>query len=150
MNHDLFREHLALRIYGELSPEEERGLEAHLASCAECRALRQGLERTLAGLAALERSAPAELDARWSERQLAATEARPVRPQPLAWFAVGLAAGLLAMALLRAPRDGAPAEPALVVHSNAGRGVEFVARPDPPPPTTSRGILAHAGTWRRD
>ena len=47
-------EQLSARLDGELSPEEERELEAHLAVCPSCRALAKQLEALDAGLQDLE------------------------------------------------------------------------------------------------
>ena len=37
MDHQEFQEMIVLRLYGELSSEDEARLDAHLLSCASCR-----------------------------------------------------------------------------------------------------------------
>jgi len=65
------RERLAMRAFGDLSPEETAGLEAHLEGCAACRDLARELADTVAMLQYVDPSAveptahvPAALSAR--------------------------------------------------------------------------------------
>ncbi len=135
MNHETFHELLALRLYGELSSDEERLLAGHLATCADCRLFGDELGRTL-GLLAPE-SVTRELPADWRERLSAriASARRRRWLQPLATFAAGLAAGWLVTAALR-PAGVPPATPERL------DAPPFVLLSDPPPPATGRGQLA--------
>jgi anti-sigma factor RsiW len=152
MKHETFHELLALRLYGELSTEEERLLEEHLASCADCAGFASELETTLGAFAGRRTSAAGELPTDWSERLRAATREKPAprRLQPVATFVAGLAAGLLVMAALR-PASGPPLDEGRVtVVTNAVEEPGFPARATPPPRTTSRGDLAQLSAllWR--
>lgn len=145
MNHETYREQLALRLYGELTEEEGRALERHLDGCEACAALARELSTTLGGLVA-NAPDPRALPADWSERLRAATRAVAPRRrvQPVASFVGGLAAGLF-LAFLLTPRDaghGARTEPGVTIHTNAGEGPSFTARATPPPQTTSTGTLS--------
>ena len=140
MNHENFHELLALRLYGELSADEERALERHLASCAECTSFARELGQGLGVLARSGTDARAsELPPDWSERLRAATHPRRRNLLPLATFAAGLAAGLLAMAALRPNTD--PAE-----RIQTSNEAPFVPRSEPPPLASGRGELARLDT----
>jgi anti-sigma factor RsiW len=106
------QEHMGLRLLvqaeadGELTAAEAVTLEAHLASCAECRALRARLPalsgRLRAGLPRY--AAPDAVRARLSAR----ARGRPAlsRRSALGGLAAAVAAGMAAVALL--PRGAAP------------------------------------------
>ena len=70
-------EQLSARLDGELSPEEERELEAHLAVCPSCRALAKQLEALDAGLQDLEEAPAPEGFARGVMDRIAAEEKKP-------------------------------------------------------------------------
>ncbi len=153
MKHENYHELLALRLYGELSADEERILARHLAECPECGAFGRELEQALG---AVKRADDAlrhdELPADWAARLRTATrrEARPVyRLRALGTFAAGLAAGLLltwsAGRGLETP--GPPLAAGVTVVSNSGERYTFVARNDPPPRTTTRGQLAQLQSY---
>ncbi len=149
MKHETFHELLALRLYGELSPDEERALTGHLATCEDCRAFGRELAGTLGVLAqtqagARERDLPGDWTARLAGRIAVARRRR--RLQPLATFAAGLAAGLVLMSVLRSPQG--PLHPPPGGDAIAG-APPFVLRSDPPPPATGRGQLARLGSMRR-
>ncbi|GEM_PF-5249658 len=97
MNCDAFQQWIALSLYGELSAEERRGLDAHLAACPSCREA----ERAYAGTVSLLRRA---------------SPALPTRPRvPGLWRAaaaavvlVGLAVWIAEAARIRRPEPPAP------------------------------------------
>ena len=70
-------EQLSARLDGELSPEEERELEAHLADCPSCRAVAAQLEMVSAGLDDLEEVPAPEGFARGVMDRIAAEEKKP-------------------------------------------------------------------------
>jgi anti-sigma factor RsiW len=101
MNHEAFREQLALSLYGELDTQEAAELARHLAACAECRRFADELGAGLGRVAAARRTTlEHELPRDWRERlDLAWKETSPRRSSPTlsTWWAAaaGLAAGLL-------------------------------------------------------
>jgi anti-sigma factor RsiW len=105
--HDAFREQLALRLYGELSPTEEAALDAHVAGCTDCRAFAHELTLSLGAVvpdAGLVAAHADEMPADWVARLDRVTGTRPPGPGPvraLATFATGLAAGILIALLAR-------------------------------------------------
>lgn len=162
MNHDEYRELLALRLYGELDPGEDLRLEEHLEHCPECRALDAELAT---GLGALRGEDLSELEVDlpdgWSEALSAGLRAEPQQRAPAldrrtGWLfaAAGFAAGLLCAAALFAgegKRD-TPAPPALP----AGDGQVAEAPRDafhrdvpPPPARASRQLAQLAAIWGR-
>jgi anti-sigma factor RsiW len=142
-DHELFRERLTLRLYGELDPEESARLDEHLLRCRSCRAFAAELAQ---GLGALPRElAPlGDLPAGWREGLLReAAPAKPAQgPRTLLAFAAGLAAGLCAMALLH----GAGPAPALTPASGGALVVTNQAQSDRlpalagPPGTRAPGL----------
>ncbi len=131
-DHERFRELLALRLYDELEEVEQHELASHLESCASCQ--RFG-EELATGLGAVPRGggdADVVLPDSWDRDLRDAIRAtRPSALRTLTVFAAGLAAGLLVMALLRAP-SGAET-------SNDRVPGAFAARENPPAHTTSSG-----------
>lgn len=77
---DEYWELISARLDGALSPEEEARLEAHLASCPDCRAAEEELSAIHRGLEALP---PIEPPAGLTERIMAAVEADAVVPLPV-------------------------------------------------------------------
>ena len=153
MNHETYREWLALDLYDELDEGEAARLRAHLTECDECQALRRDLAATLGAHRRVVEPASDELPSDWVERLRATTEVRPVRATRRGWssFAAGLAAGLLVMFGMQArpsrPTAPTPEAMLLLAASNA-RAAPFVGRTEAPPPSTSRGPLAHLPRWR--
>lgn len=145
MEHEPWRERLALELYGELEGDESARLEEHLAGCGECRAfgdeLRAGLGRATVG------SASGGAAGEDLVRILAGLPARaPAAPRPRALraFVLGAAAGLAAGVLVMSEpfRGGASgAEP-------PGESASF-ARPTPPPLARTGGELAQLGSYLR-
>lgn len=74
MIHDEARDLFSARVDDALTAEERRGLEAHLAACAECRREWEGFARTVGLLRAVE---PARAPAGFVDRTLAATRREP-------------------------------------------------------------------------
>jgi hypothetical protein len=100
MNCARAQELLSDQLDGSLDRLLAADLDAHLAACAECRALRQALAEvvdTLRGAAELE--PPAGLAERAARAALAAPPLRALAPRPAVPPAVWLAAAALAAAL---------------------------------------------------
>ncbi len=101
MTHDQMKERMSDLYDGELSGDDRREAEAHLASCGECRAFYANLGSLTAGLSA--RPAPEEGEA-FTRRVMARIPAVAVqktsgaRIVPVQWFAPLV--GIAAMALL--------------------------------------------------
>jgi hypothetical protein len=74
MTHDEARDLFSARADDALTAEERRGLEAHLAACAECRREWEGFARTVGLLRAVE---PARAPAGFVDRTLAAARREP-------------------------------------------------------------------------
>jgi hypothetical protein len=91
MEHAEARELLSARLDGELPPERAPALEAHLASCGECRAFADGVMRLHALAAELPREEPGRLFAR-------TTVPAPLRPRR-AWRLAPALAAVLAVIL---------------------------------------------------
>lgn len=104
MDCKLAREALSAALDGEVTPEERSRLEAHLASCASCRALREELMGLHAACAHLDAQPPAQL------REQILTHLppqRPARPSSAIWRRWGAMAAafvLVATAAWRLPR----------------------------------------------
>lgn len=128
-------EQLSARLDGELSPEEERELEAHLAVCPSCRALAKQLEALDAGLQALEEVPAPEGFARGVMEQLAREKkVVPLFRRPQFRALAGLAAclvlcvGLYQSGLMdQLAQGGAPADnvrSAVADSASSGEGEE--------------------------
>lgn len=146
MNHESFRELIALRLYGEIDADERTKLERHLESCAECRRFVVEIE---SGLGAVARGSSGrianELPPDWSERLREATreQRRPTRIHPW-WTAVaGFAAGVIAAAIL-----GHGTESISIVERAPTTWDRF-HNETPPPLATTEGRLAHLGEYLR-
>lgn len=173
MNHESFRELMALHLYGELDESGRARLEQHLRSCADCRRFSSELS---SGLGAL-REAPAshdtpewrspsvehdtakpvagkhdtgEIPADWRQRLRRSTveEQRRARLSPLWSSVAAFAAGILLATI--------------AMHRASGDSGELVARNDraampsiyerfngsnPPPRATTAGQLARLGDY---
>lgn len=160
-DHDALRELLALRLYDELDPAETTRLDAHLAECSACRAYDAELVAGLGSLRPVREDAA--LPADWRARLERSVEAAPRpahRPHPAWTFAAGLAAGLLAMALLRAEGGGDPIDPGSGTSPTGtaqATNLGPTAHPlltgslrEPPPRATGGGQLAYLGSALRD
>ena len=148
MKHEAFHELLCLRVYGELSADEERLLAQHLTGCADCRAFGDELAGSLGALASEQAARAAELPGDWHERLAERVRVARARRwgRPLATFAAGLAAGLLLMAALRSPHSPASTD----LGPSLDGAPPFVLRTAPPPPASGRGPLARlSGLLRR-
>lgn len=159
MNHATWREHVALHVYGELEPLEQRALLQHLDACAACRALERELRATLGASAAATpgpgsagstanaaADSSADLDLalrRVSERVRATTRARPAATFWLG-LALGAAAGIALAWLALTPR--AP-------EHRGAHGSEPLAsawqRSAPPPLARGGGELVQLGRYLR-
>ena len=82
---------------GELTEREQVTLEAHLASCADCRGVLGALRATLADLTTLDEAVPSEQDS-WALRSAIAKERRVDR-RGRRWYAIsgGIAAAVVAV-----------------------------------------------------
>lgn len=153
MNHEAWREHVALHVYGELDEPEQRALLAHLGGCAACRGLERELRTTLVSTAA---PANARAGANFGDsadldlalQRLCAHAHPPARPRVGSSFWVGLglgaAAGIvgvwLALALPASGRHGAP---------NSATLASSWERSSPPPLARSGGEVALLGRYLR-
>ncbi len=104
-------------IDGDLGPQEQAQLDAHLRECADCRALFAALKRMAAETAALEEEPPADLTEKIMARVQAAQPRRTTgKPAKIVRLAVSLgsAAAVLVMAVFAARlvfRGAGAAEP---------------------------------------
>lgn len=97
MTEDRFEELLGSYLLGELTVEEERGLERHLQECPECRSELNRLRQTHDHLRKLTVSEPPpEL----KERVLAQVSGAPAARSGSGWFWGSVAAALLIVAIL--------------------------------------------------
>ena len=96
------------QLFEALLGDSNPMVEAHLASCAECR---QRMEQLRTTVAAVRRSAHAQAEKPegfWArQRSAAATRTSRSPARPLAWAAV-IAVAILATTLLQQPRPVAP------------------------------------------
>lgn len=139
-----FRESIAAAVYQDLAPAERPRLDAHLASCAACRAHLDELRET-AALLGLDRPGPTEAEEAQLfaavERRLerAAPRRRTVRAVTLrrrfnpAWaVAAALFVAVVGLSFLTRPREEKTAE------------VAEVEAPKPPPPDRPRDLTPPA------
>ena len=164
-DHETFRELLALRLYGELEPDESARLARHLTDCAACREEAGALERGLGSRipsSAVEPATELPEDLARRTAALAGTvysEADAgLGSGPETWIAalVGFAAGaVFALGLRPDGASGRPVPPAprpIVQTTWSTAPVEEPAdaarfeRSDPPPPAPASGTLARLGT----
>lgn len=144
MKHEDMRELLALRLYGEIDDAQRERLEAHVASCEDCRTFAHELER---GLGAVQPGL-AEDDGAWIvalERSIEREES--VRRNAHWWVAAaGFAAGFLAFWLVtRVQHPTAPSD-----EQSANRAISPYERflgDAPPPRSDSRGELSRLGDY---
>jgi len=96
MSCEAYYELLSAHLDGELSPQEERTLEEHLAVCGECRALAAQLEQMHTALSGMEQPVPEELTQRVMDRVREETlrQKKTGRRRLVRW-AAGLAACLV-------------------------------------------------------
>lgn len=147
MNHEHFREQIALRLYGELDVDETRALDLHVGGCADCRAFEARLGDGLGRVRELARThGDVELPADWSERLREAT--RPSRRLSPWWTAVtSFAAGILVTALAL-HRGDAPASTSNDPRPTADESsyAHYLSE-TPPPPATGSGQLARLSAY---
>jgi len=113
-----------------LSPEERAGIEAHLATCADCRRERDGFATVLADL---RRSLPTASEPHWGRwraelrGRLEAQQSRRrwLRPLPMA-LSAALAAGLLAVVWIGHERQAPRPELAAMEEVAVGGRLELV------------------------
>ncbi len=124
MNHESFRELIALHLYGEVEGEERARLERHLEECGACRSYAREMVEGLGRIAADAGHVSGELPLDWSERLHAAVleEPRVARMHPSwPWWtaAAGFAAGVVAAGMIG---RGKPVSPAIERTRPRGRG----------------------------
>lgn len=113
-----------------LPGEERTGIEAHLATCADCRRERDGFAAVLADLRRSVPTAPEPHWGRWQAELRARVEARAGRarwrrPVPVA-LSAALAAGLVAMVWLGVERQAPRPELAAIEEVAVGERLELV------------------------
>lgn len=109
MNCDQAVEAISARLDGELCAQEARELDAHLQTCAQCRALAQALSGLETELEGLDAEAPDTL-VPGVMRTIRAEKKRKSRPRRTAWFiaaAAALALLLGATGVIELPGFGA-------------------------------------------
>ncbi len=148
MKHDEIRELLALRLYDELEPDEQRSLEAHLRGCTDCARFANELEVGL-GRVRIPEESP-ELPPDWDARlaRSTATLRRRSWTREALLVASGLAAGVLLMiawgSLARGPHDMRQ-----LAHLDPDAPAFLRFQGDtPPPPATGGGPSARYLAWR--
>jgi hypothetical protein len=111
---------LSAYVDDELAATERTALEAHLPSCAECRATLDALRATIADLSLLPDEVPTEQDS-WALRSAIAKARRPVgRWQRVAWSAGAVAAVAIAVVAIVRP-GGPPGSDDLALRQNTAR-----------------------------
>lgn len=138
MTHESMRELCVLRLYGELEPDEELRLEAHLSECSSCARFADELADGLGRLARPPRAD--ELPPGWRRRldRTRAPFAAPARRWPVA--ASFLLGGLLTWAATSGRGDSAPDLRLGSAPSGAPSDSAF-RRATPPPPAEDLGLL---------
>lgn len=151
MKHEAFRELLALRLYGEIDSDEERGLLLHLDQCRACADFARELESGLGRARALHaEAATSDLPAGWEQGLADATDAlrrrRWMREALL--VGCGIAAGVLAMLLAASWRTPAAREVRVAtLDPDAPAFLRF--RGDTPPPlATAGGPATRFSAWQ--
>lgn len=151
MNHEHFREQMALALYDELGPDESLALDRHLAQCDECRRFETELARGIGRVRSLaDARVDAELPADWIERLAAATRdqsTRRTRMSPWVAAVTSFAAGVLVAALV-AHRAGSPAPESTrpTISADEANYARYL-RATPPPPATGGGQLARLSSY---
>lgn len=142
---DEFAELISARLDGELSPFEEKRLEAHLARCAPCRELADeldGLHHAMAGLPRLD--VPAGL----TEQITAAVASHNVTPitakkKSRTWKSLAALAAVLVLAVVGAGMQGffGSSTPQFLPEADNDRTVYTVGLKEPDPPGLARTAL---------
>ncbi len=148
MNHESFRELIALHLYGEVEGEERARLERHLEECGACRSYAREMVEGLGRIAADAGHVSGELPLDWSERLHAAVleEPRVARMHPSwPWWtaAAGFAAGVVAAGMIG---RGKPVSPAIERTQTTWERFYTEA---PPPLATTESQLARIGQYVR-
>ena len=151
MKHEEFHELLALRLYGEVSAEEEHGLQVHLATCGDCSRFWEELQ---AGLGALQETSPSpDLPADWDRRlrEVRLTPGRRPTWSSVATFAAGLAAGMLVMTLLNGSKAYVRPSSAgsIELASEEASRHRYVPTAEAPAPAALRGSLSRLHRQRQ-
>jgi anti-sigma factor RsiW len=151
MNHDPFREQMALSLYDELGRDESIALERHLEQCDECRRFQAELARGMGRVRSLANArADAELPADWIERLAAAMrDEGPRRTRMSPWVAAvtSFAAGILVAALVAHRADSPASESTRQSITADEANYARYLRATPPPPATGGGQLARLSSY---
>ena len=148
MNHEHFREHMALRLYGELDLDESKELDGHLAQCEACRRYQAELTGGLGRVRALTGSqGAAELPTDWSQRLAAATRDSERRSTISPWLTTitSFAAGILVAALV-IHRAQPPTQDRDRVTADDANYTRYL-RSTPPPLATGGGQLTRLRSY---
>jgi anti-sigma factor RsiW len=162
MNHESYRELLALRLYGELDGADRALVDEHLKTCADCRALAGELESGLGALRAarIDRGAD-EIPADWRERLRRSTIAasRSVRLSPFWSAAAAFAAGILLATVLAHRSNDRSGDPSgdlvarSIARNDGAHPLSIYERFNgsmPPPSASTDGQLARLSEyWKR-
>jgi anti-sigma factor RsiW len=151
MNHESFRELIALQLYSELDANERARLEQHLKTCSDCRAFARELSSGLGAMRNLPVNETAgEIPADWRERLRRSTIEEPKRARisPMWSSVAAFAAGILLATVLMHRASGNPIE---LVASNDGAHVPSIYErfngSTPPPQATTGGQLARLSEY---
>jgi anti-sigma factor RsiW len=156
MNHEHFREQMALALYDELGPDESMALDQHLEHCDECRRFQSELARGMGRVRSMaEARVEAELPADWIQRLAEATcDEVPRRARVSPWVAAvtSFAAGILVAALVahrvESPSPGLPSPESTrpTITADEANYARYL-RATPPPPATGGGQLARLSSY---